>query len=106
MGLLPGILLLISSHFIPPPRSSSINAFSSGDHFDCFLAGRPRGDASCNGLLAEDPGRDASRAPGISGEAVETDGLGRVPNSESDGLGDAVAPPAVVVVLVASFSSS
>lgn len=39
MALRPGSRLLISSHFIPPPRSSIIKASSSGDHFDCFLAG-------------------------------------------------------------------
>ena len=35
----PGRLLEMSSHFIPPPRSSMMRASSSGDHLDCFLAG-------------------------------------------------------------------
>ena len=39
MALLPGNLLLISSHFIPLPRRSMIRASSSADHLDCFLAG-------------------------------------------------------------------
>lgn len=33
----------MSSHFIPLPRSSMILASSSGDHFDCFLAGDSEG---------------------------------------------------------------
>lgn len=39
MGLRPGIILEISSHFIPWPRSSMTLAFSSADHLLCFLAG-------------------------------------------------------------------
>ncbi|GAM40665.1 hypothetical protein TCE0_039r13189 [Talaromyces pinophilus] len=39
IALRPGNFLLISSHFIPLPRNSIINASSSDDHFDCFLAG-------------------------------------------------------------------
>lgn len=39
MALRPGSCLLISSHFIPFPRSSMIFASSSDDHFDCFFAG-------------------------------------------------------------------
>lgn len=39
MALRPGSRLLISSHFIPLPRSSMIRESSSGDHLDCFLAG-------------------------------------------------------------------
>jgi hypothetical protein len=39
MALRPGSLLLMSSHFMPRPRSSMISVSSSGDHLDCFLAG-------------------------------------------------------------------
>ena len=39
MALRPGRCLLMSSHFIPSPRSWMILASSSGDHLDCFLAG-------------------------------------------------------------------
>ena len=39
MALRPGRCLLISSHFIPSPRSWMILASSSGDHLDCFFAG-------------------------------------------------------------------
>lgn len=39
MALRPGSRLLISSHFMPLPLNSIIKASSSGDHFDCFLAG-------------------------------------------------------------------
>lgn len=39
MALRPGSRLLMSSHFMPRPRSSMIKASSSGDHLDCFLAG-------------------------------------------------------------------
>lgn len=56
MALLPGNLLLISSHFMPPPRSSIINASSSGDHLDCFLAGGsvPSEDDECRFVPAND----------------------------------------------------
>lgn len=43
MALRPGSCLLMSSHFMPLPRSSMILASSSGDHFDCFLAGDSEG---------------------------------------------------------------
>ena len=39
MALRPGRCLLMSSHFIPSPRSWMILASSSTDHFDCFFAG-------------------------------------------------------------------
>lgn len=39
MALRPGKRFEMSSHFIPPPRSSMIRASSSGDHFDCLFAG-------------------------------------------------------------------
>ena len=39
MALRPGRCLLMSSHFIPSPRSWMILASSSGDHLDCFFAG-------------------------------------------------------------------
>lgn len=62
------------------------------------------GDASDSGLFVE--GRVDNEAAEISGDAVETESRGRTAKSGSDCLGDAVTPPAVVVVLVASFSSS
>jgi hypothetical protein len=43
MALRPGSCLLMSSHFMPLPRSSMILASSSGDHLDCFLAGDSEG---------------------------------------------------------------
>lgn len=48
MALRPGRRLLMSSHFIPLPRSSMIKASSSGDHFDCFLAGDSAVCAGCS----------------------------------------------------------
>ena len=36
----------MSSHFMPEPRSRMISASSAGDHFDCFLAGEPKGRSS------------------------------------------------------------
>ena len=46
MALRPRNFLLMSSHFIPEPRSRIISASSAGDHFDCFLAGELRGRSS------------------------------------------------------------
>ena len=39
MALRPGRCLLMSSHFMPSPRSWMIRASSSPDHLDCFFAG-------------------------------------------------------------------
>lgn len=50
MALRPGRCLLISSHFMPSPRSWMIFASSSTDHLDCFLAGDS--DASVDDLSA------------------------------------------------------
>src|SRR5947207_3390928 len=54
MALRPGSLLLISSHFIPLPRSSIIKASSSADHFDCFFAGNSIGRADCKRFVGID----------------------------------------------------
>lgn len=56
MALLPGNLLLMSSHFMPLPRSSMIEASSSGDHLDCFLAGGsfPSEDDECRFVPASE----------------------------------------------------
>lgn len=51
MALRPGRCLLISSHFMPSPRSWMIFASSSTDHLDCFFAGDS--DASVDVLSAE-----------------------------------------------------
>lgn len=50
MALRPGKCLLMSSHFIPSPRSWIIFASSSADHLDCFFAGDS--DASVEDLSA------------------------------------------------------
>lgn len=63
MALRPGSRLLISSHFMPLPRNSMINASSSADHFDCFLAGDSAGWA------------ERSRFAGIDGGIVEVVGV-------------------------------
>lgn len=47
MALRPGSCLLISSHFIASPLSRMIFSSSSGDHFDCFLAGDSDGCVPC-----------------------------------------------------------
>ena len=52
MALRPGSRLLISSHFIPLPRSSMIKASSSGDHLDCFFAGDSAVCEGCKRLAA------------------------------------------------------
>lgn len=54
MALRPGRRLLISSHFIPLPRSSMMRASSSGDHLDCFLAGDSAVWEGCRRLAAPD----------------------------------------------------
>ena len=54
MALRPGRRLLMSSHFIPLPRSSMMRASSSGDHLDCFLAGDSAVCADCRRLAAPD----------------------------------------------------
>lgn len=54
MALRPGSRLLISSHFMPLPRSSMIRASSSGDHLDCFLAGDSDVCEGCRRLAAPD----------------------------------------------------
>lgn len=60
MALRPGSRLLMSSHFMPRPRSSMIKASSSGDHLDCFLAGgSPTWDEPCSRFVpAEVDGRE------------------------------------------------
>ena len=74
MALRPGSRLLMSSHFIPPPRSSIIKASSSEDHFDCFLAGDSAGCAGWRRFagtegetLAERGGNEAKVAAGAAG---------------------------------------
>jgi hypothetical protein len=80
MALRPGSCLLISSHFIPLPRSSMIFASSSGDHFDCFLAGDSDGWAwPLDSLLAgtADAGGGCGARPGVDttlrGTEIERD---------------------------------
>lgn len=69
MALRPGSRLLISSHFIPLPRNSIINASSSGDHFDCFLAGDSEMGAGRRRLAGTD-GRTLAVAGGNGATVV------------------------------------
>lgn len=68
MELRPGKRLEMSSHFMPEPRSWTINTSSWGFHLDCFLAG----DACGCGVpgeprLLETPAEDARGASVVSG---------------------------------------
>lgn len=59
MALRPGSRLLMSSHFMPLPRSSMIRASSSGDHLDCFLAGDSAVWAGCRRFAGTETGGGA-----------------------------------------------
>ena len=48
----------MSSHFIPPPRSSTLRASSSGVHLDCLFAGESRAaDCEVAALLFDRVGK-------------------------------------------------
>ena len=49
MALRPGNRREMSSHFMPPPRSSTFSASSSGLHLDSFLAGDSPGKEAVDG---------------------------------------------------------
>lgn len=76
MALRPGSCLLMSSHFMPFPRSSMIFASSSGDHFDCFLAGDSDGcgcplDSRFAGT--DDGGAGCGTKPGVDTTLLGTE---------------------------------
>ena len=66
MELRPGNRLEMSSHFMPEPRSWTINTSSCGLHLDCFLAG----DASGCGVAGEPRLLEAAAAEDASGAKV------------------------------------
>lgn len=102
MALRPGSRLLMSSHFIPLPRNSMINASSSGDHFDCFFAGDSavwagwRRFVGTDGEILAERGGSEAKGAGATAGAVVVGG----PKTGLDGRLDAV------VTGVASSSSS
>lgn len=97
MALRPGSRLLISSHFIPLPRSSMINASSSGDHLDCFLAGDSAVWAGCKrlagteaGILVMDGG--GTDGPETGDDAIDMGGSAGPEGTTLDGNAVVVVP--------------
>lgn len=110
MALRPGSRLLMSSHFIPLPRNSIINASSSGDHFDCFFAGDSdewagwiRLAGTDGDTLAERGGNEVKGAGAATGAAVVVVIVAVIAGGPKTSLGGRLA--AVVTGAVSSSSS-